>query len=84
MQYIWLYKEGTCDIKEGRIGNPSWYVEEFHDDMLYNYCSANPGMSGCGAFTENNYYIGMLIGGYDNESACLPLPTILKIYMQQF
>ena len=83
MQYIWLNKEGTCDIKKGRIGNPSWYVEEFNDDMLYNYCNANAGMSGCGAFTENNYYIGMLIGGYDNESACLPLPTILKIYKDE-
>ena len=83
MQYIWLNMEGSCDIKKGRIGNPSWYVEEFHDDMLYNYCSANAGMSGCGAFTVNNYYIGMLIGGYDNESACLPLPTILKIYKDE-
>ncbi len=83
MQYVYMDKEGLVEIEKGRIGNPSWYVEEFQDIMIYNYCKAKTGMSGSGAFTEDNYYIGMLIGGFENESVCLPLPVILEILKQQ-
>lgn len=80
MQYGIMDHNDIVSVKQGKIGNPNWYVEEFGDYMLYNYCEAVPGMSGCGAFDEHGNYIGMLIGGYDNESACLPVNTILELY----
>ncbi len=80
MQYAYLKESGFCALEKGRIGNPYWYVETFSDYTLYNYCEAVPGMSGCGTFDKNGRYIGMLIGGYDNESACLPLGVVIDEY----
>lgn len=82
MRYGVFTKEGILEIKEGKIGNPNWYVEEFSEYCLYNYCEATPGMSGCGSFLKDGTYIGMLLGGYDNESACLPITTIEETYHQ--
>ena len=80
MQYGVLNEDNSFAMKKGTVGNPSWYVEEFNDYMIYNYCEAIPGMSGCGTFDQNGNYIGMLIGGLYNESASLPMPVIMQIY----
>ena len=46
--------------------------------MIYNYCKAKGGMSGGGTFDEHGHYIGMVTGGYDDETASLPLSIILE------
>ena len=83
MQYGLLNEDLIPYVREGKIGNPCWYVEDFEDTMLYIYCEAVPGMSGCGAYDINGNYIGMLIGGYDNESACLPI-TVIKEAWEEY
>ena len=37
-------------------------------------------MSGCAAVAEDGSYIGMMIGGVDNESGALSAKTIADIY----
>lgn len=67
---------------EGSIGAMNWYVEEFGDELIYNYCQVQPGMSGCAAVAEDGSYIGMVIGGYENESAALSIRVIDKVYQE--
>lgn len=67
---------GRTEMVGGKVGNPDWYVPEFDQNMLYLYVEAKSGMSGAGAFDKNGQYLGMLIGGSENECACLPLQKI--------
>ncbi|MFI3212070.1 MAG: serine protease [Eubacteriales bacterium] len=67
-------------IKSGRIGNNWWYLEDFQQYVIYNYCEAVEGMSGSGTFDQSGNYIGMLIGGAGIESASIPVTTILEEY----
>lgn len=83
MEYRFLEWNGgnVSAVKhKGRIGHTNWYIDDFDDYFIYNYCEVEPGMSGCAAVTEDGSYIGMMIGGVDNESGALSAKTIADIY----
>ncbi len=83
MEYRFLeWNDGNVSsVKhEGKIGHPNWYIDDFDDYFIYNYCDVEPGMSGCAAVAEDGSYIGMMIGGVDNESGALSAKTIADIY----
>lgn len=85
MAYHFLSYDGTfvCqEVREGSVGAMNWYVEDFDDELIYNYCKVQPGMSGCAAVAEDGSYIGMVIGGYENESAALSIRIIDKVYQE--
>lgn len=85
MTYYFLSFDGifVCqEVYEGSIGAMNWYVEDFDDELIYNYCKVQPGMSGCAAVAEDGSYIGMVIGGYENESAALSIRVIDKVYQE--
>lgn len=85
MAYHFLSYDGifVCqETREGSIGAMNWYVEDFDDELIYNYCKIQPGMSGCAAVAEDGSYIGMVIGGYENESAVLSIRVIDKVYQE--
>lgn len=68
----------ACNVYVGTVADPWYYFEEFGSHMIYNYCKAKGGMSGGGTFDEHGHYVGMVTGGYDDETASLPLATILE------
>lgn len=68
----------ACNVYVGTVADPWYYFEEFDSYMIYNYCKAKGGMSGGGTFDEHGHYIGMVTGGYDDETASLPLSIILE------
>lgn len=83
MEYRFLeWNDGNVSsVKhEGKIGHTNWYIDDFDDYFIYNYCEVAPGMSGCAAVAEDGSYIGMMIGGVDNESGALSAKTIADIY----
>lgn len=83
MEYRFLeWNDGNVSsVKhKGKIGHTNWYIDDFDDYFIYNYCEVAPGMSGCAAVTEDGSYIGMMIGGADNESGALSAKTIAELY----
>ncbi len=83
MEYRFLEWNGgniSAVTHKGKIGHTNWYIEDFEDYFIYNYCDVTPGMSGCAAVAEDGSYIGMMIGGIDNESGALSAKTIAGIY----
>lgn len=83
MEYRYLEWNGghvSSTTSEGSIGHMNWYIEDFDDYFIYNYCDVEPGMSGCAAVAEDGSYIGMMIGGAINESGALNVKTIEEIY----
>lgn len=85
MEYCFLSYDGVfvCqETYEGSIGHMNWYVPDFDDHLIYNYCKVRPGMSGCAAVAADGSYLGMVIGGYDNESAALSVHVIDKVYQE--
>lgn len=84
MEYRYLEWNGgnvSSTSQTGTIGHMNWYIENFDDYFIYNYCDVQPGMSGCAAVAEDGTYIGMMIGGVDNESGALSAQVIEKIYL---
>ena len=83
MEYRYLEWNGghvSATSQVGNIGHMNWYIEDFNDYFVYNYCDVEPGMSGCAAVAEDGSYIGMMIGGAINESGTLSAKTIEEIY----
>lgn len=83
MEYRYLEWNGghvSSTTSEGNIGHMNWYIEDFDDYFVYNYCDVEAGMSGCAAVAEDGSYIGMMIGGAINESGALSVKTIEEIY----
>lgn len=68
----------ACNIYEGTIADPWYYFDEFGSYMIYNYCKAKAGMSGGGTYDEHGHCIGMITGGVDEETASLPMRSILE------
>ncbi len=68
----------ACNISEGIVADPWYYFDEFGSHMLYNYCKAKPGMSGGGTFDVHGHCVGMITGGYEGETASLPMRCILE------
>ena len=85
MEYCFLSYDGVFvnrEIYKGSIGHMNWYVPDFDDYLIYNYCKVRPGMSGCAAVAADGSYLGMVIGGYDNESVALSVHVIDKVYQE--
>jgi len=85
MEYRYLEWNGghvSSTSQKGSIGHLNWYIEDFDDYFIYNYCDVQPGMSGCAAVSEDGNYIGMMIGGVGNESGALSAKAIEKIYSE--
>ena len=83
MEYRFLeWNDGNVSSvkNKGKIGHTNWYIDDFDDYFIYNYCEVAPGMSGCAAVSEDGSYIGMMIGGVDNESGALSAKTIAELY----
>jgi len=83
MEYRYLEWNGghvSSTSQEGSIGHLNWYIEAFDDYFIYNYCDVQPGMSGCAAVAKDGSYIGMMVGGIDNESGALSVKKIEEIY----
>lgn len=83
MEYRYLEWNGghvSATSQKGSIGHMNWYIEDFDDYFIYNYCDVTPGMSGCAAVAEDGTYLGMMVGGASNESGALSAQTIEKIY----
>ena len=83
MEYRFLeWNDGNVSAvkHKGKIGHTNWYIDDFDDYFIYNYCEVAPGMSGCAAVAEDGSYIGMMIGGVDNESGALSAKTIAGLY----
>lgn len=66
----------ACSIYQGSIADAWYYFDEFGSYMIYNYCTAKPGMSGGGTYDEHGHLIGMVTGGCDEETASLPMSLI--------
>ena len=57
------------------------YIDLFEKEMLYGHGFAKAGMSGGGTFDSYGHLIGMTAGGtQQNETASVPLPSILSAY----
>lgn len=85
ISYPFLSYDGVFVCQESRIGtiaSMNWYVEEFGDELIYNYCEVQPGMSGCAMVAKDGSYIGMVVGGYENESVALSIRVIDQVYEQ--
>ena len=85
MEYRYLEWNGghvSSTSRAGSIGHMNWYIEDFNDYFIYNYCDVQQGMSGCAAVSEDGNYIGMMIGGVGNESGALSAKVIEKIYLE--
>lgn len=85
MEYRYLEWNGghvSSTSQEGSIGHLNWYIEAFDDYFVYNYCDVTPGMSGCAAVAKDGSYIGMMVGGMDNESGALSAKVIEEIYSE--
>ncbi len=68
----------ASNIYEGIVADPWYYFDEFGSHMIYNYCKAKPGMSGGGTYDEHGHCVGMITGGHDDETASLPMKSILN------
>lgn len=66
----------ACNIYQGSIADEWYYFDEFGSYMIYNYCTAKAGMSGGGTYDEHGHCIGMVTGGYKDETASLPMKLI--------
>ncbi len=67
----------ASNIYEGIVADPWYYFDEFGSHMIYNYCKAKPGMSGGGTYDEHGHCVGMITGGHEEETASLPMQSIL-------
>ncbi len=69
---IFLIDPETKTGSAGIVASPSVYSEDFGCDMIYCYVTVNEGMSGSGLFDTEGKYLGMLLGGSeDNEAVIL-------------
>lgn len=68
----------ACNIYQGSVADAWYYFDEFGSYMIYNYCTAKPGMSGGGTYDEHGHCIGMVTGGHDDETASLPMKLIRR------
>lgn len=80
-----MFTAGSADgvaenLYSGSILHTDWYIEEFDANMLYTYCNAKAGMSGGGTYDIHGHYIGMLTGGYGEETVSLPVSVITEAY----
>ncbi len=80
-----MFLAGSVDgiaqnLYAGSILHMAWHVEGFDPPMLYTYCYAKEGMSGGGAYDIHGHYIGMLAGGYGEETVSLPAVLVMEAY----
>ena len=62
---------------EGTLLSPWIYLEDFALDMMLAKLECGRGMSGCGIYDKNGYFVGILCGiSHEGEAAILPLSII--------
>lgn len=62
---------------EGTLISPWIYLEDFGLNMMLTKLECGMGMSGCGIYDENGYFVGILCGvSHEGEAAILPLSVI--------
>lgn len=66
----------ASNIYQGSVADAWYYFDEFGSYMIYNYCTAKPGMSGGGTYDKHGHCIGMVTGGHEDETASLPMRLI--------
>lgn len=72
---------GDMEYHEGTMEDAWRYIDLFEKEMLYGHGFAKAGMSGGGTFDSYGHLIGMTAGGtQQNETASVPLPSILSAY----
>lgn len=61
----------------GSVLHPWIYLEDFSLNMLLAKLEAKSGMSGCGVYDKNGFFVGILCGtSAEGEAAVLPLSVI--------
>lgn len=76
LYFISIEKEPFSRI-EGTLVSPWIYLEDFSLNMMLVKIDCSPGMSGCGIYDENGYFMGILCGvDEEGEAAVLPLSVI--------
>lgn len=68
------------DVYCGTVENKWVFVGEFGSFMIFNDCMAKPGMSGGGAFNDSGELIGIITGGDDTATVCMPVNLVLEEY----
>ncbi len=59
------------------VRDPFQYVEDFGEYMMVVSGSADPGMSGAGAFDDEGRLLGILVAAGEDQVVCVPLNVIL-------
>lgn len=65
----------------GSMLSPWIYLEDFALDMSVVQIEGEAGMSGCGIYDKNGYFLGILCGVSENEAAVLPFSVIESEWM---
>lgn len=74
-------QDGKKNIHEGSILKKDAGIEKLGEGLLSILCRTEHGMSGCGVYTEDGKYAGMLIGGTDDGyGAAVPADQIYQNY----
>lgn len=69
--------ESHTEEVKGSVVYPWIYLEDFSLNMLLAKLEASNGMSGCGVFDKDGYFVGILCGtSAEGEAAVLPLSII--------
>jgi len=69
--------ESHTEKNTGSVLYPWIYLEDFSLNMLLAKLEAQSGMSGCGVYDKNGFFVGILCGtSEDGEVAVLPLSVI--------
>ncbi|MFI3176216.1 MAG: serine protease [Eubacteriales bacterium] len=72
------------DLLVCTVLDPSLFFPEFNSFLIHQYATVEPGMSGSGVFDETGAYVGMLVGGYEMESASLSYEYIEVEYIEYY
>ena len=82
--HIGLGSQTLSDTYSGQVLDPWKFFPEFNTFMIHSRCKGEPGMSGGGTFDLKGYYLGMILGGKDDETASLPLSLIEEEWEKAF
>lgn len=75
---IYAYScDGTSNTKiNGNLTSPWIYLEDFDIEMMLAMLPTRQGMSGCGIYDEEGFFVGILCGSNEEEAAILPFSII--------
>lgn len=67
----------AANIYKGVVISTWEFISDLNNYMMKSNCYAKPGMSGGAAFDAYGNYIGMITGGNEEFTVCVPLDTIV-------